>query len=307
MSVDFNKKIYGYNDLFNFFIKLDGEERIPNKFILSGNKGIGKSTFAYHLINYLLSKNEKDKYDITNYKINDENRSYRLIKNLSHPNFFLIDVDDGKQQISIDKIRKSFDFINKSSMNNDFRIILIDNAEYLNQSSGNALLKVIEEPNEKLIFILVHDISCKLLDTIKSRCILFKKAFSCEEKISIFEKVVNQNFSNIFKNNFLFKFMSIGELIYLKKFSEECKLKEKIDNKNILNIYLKDKYNKDNKRIQKIMLKLMQIYLYQKNMNSFSEKNFMWYNSFFKKVTEAKIYNLDIGNLYFEFQKKMNE
>ena len=307
MSVDFNKKIYGYNDLFNFFIKLDGEERIPNKFILSGNKGIGKSTFAYHLINYILSKNEKDKYDTTNYKINDENRSYRLIKNLSHPNFFLIDVDDGKQQISIDKIRKSFDFINKSSMNNDFRIILIDNAEYLNQSSGNALLKVIEEPNEKLIFILVHDISCKLLDTIKSRCIVFKKAFSCEEKISIFEKVVNQNFSDIFKNNLLFKFMSVCELIYLKKFSEDCKLKEKIDNKNILNIYLKDKYNKDNKRIQKIMLKLMQIYLYQKNMNSFSEKNFMWYNSFFKKVTEAKIYNLDIGNLYFEFQKKMNE
>lgn len=307
MSVDFNKKIYGYNDLFNFFIKLDEEKRIPNKFILSGNKGIGKSTFAYHLINYILSKNEKNKYDTTNYKINDENKSYRLIKNLSHPNFFLIDVDDGKQQISIDKIRKSFDFINKSSMNNDFRIILIDNAEYLNQSSGNALLKVIEEPNEKLIFILVHDISCKLLDTIKSRCIIFKKAFSCEEKISIFEKIVNQNFTDIFKNNFLFKFMSIGELIYLKKFSEECKLKEKIDNKNILNIYLKDKYNKDNKKTQKIMFKLMQIYLFQINMNSFSEKNFMWYNSFFKKVTEANIYNLDIGNLYFEFQKKMNE
>ena len=52
------------------------------------------------------------------------------------------------------------------------------------------------------------------------------------------------------------------------------------------------------------MLKLMQIYLYQINMNSFSEKNFMWYNSFFKKVSEAKKFNLDIGNLYFEFQKK---
>ena len=181
MNVDFNKKIYGYDDLLNFFIKLDKEERIPNKFILSGNKGIGKSTFAYHLINYILSKNEKDKYDTINYKINDENRSYKLIKDLTHPNFFLIDADEGKEQISIDKIRKSFDFINKSSMNNDFRIILIDNAEYLNQSSGNALLKIIEEPNEKLIFILVHDISYKLLDTIKSRCIIFKKVFSREE------------------------------------------------------------------------------------------------------------------------------
>ena len=307
MSLDFNKKIYGYDDLFNFFIKLDGEERIPNKFILSGNKGIGKSTFAYHLINYILSKNEKDKYDTINYKINDENRSYKLIKDLTHPNFFLIDADEGKEQISIDKIRKSFDFINKSSMNNDFRIILIDNAEYLNQSSGNALLKIIEEPNEKLIFILVHDISYKLLDTIKSRCIIFKKVFSREETISIFEKIVNQNFSDIFENNFLSKFMSIGDLIYLKQFSEEYKLKEKIDNKNILNIYLMNKYNKNNKRIQKIILKLMQIYLYQINMNSFNEKNYIWYNSFFKKITEANIYNLDIGNLYFEFQKKMNE
>ena len=307
MSLDFNKKIYGYDDLLNFFIKLDKEERIPNKFILSGNKGIGKSTFAYHLINYILSKNEKDKYDTINYKINDENRSYKLIKDLTHPNFFLIDADEGKEQISIDKIRKSFDFINKSSMNNDFRIILIDNAEYLNQSSGNALLKIIEEPNEKLIFILVHDISYKLLDTIKSRCIIFKKVFSREETISIFEKIVNQNFSDIFENNFLSKFMSIGELIYLKQFSEEYKLKEKIDNKNILNIYLMNKYNKNNKRIQKIMLKLMQIYLYQINMNSFNEKNYIWYNSFFKKITEANIYNLDIGNLYFEFQKKMNE
>ena len=307
MNVDFNKKIYGYDDLLNFFIKLDKEERIPNKFILSGNKGICKSTFAYHLINYILSKNEKDKYDTINYKINDENRSYKLIKDLTHPNFFLIDADEGKEQISIDKIRKSFDFINKSSMNNDFRIILIDNAEYLNQSSGNALLKIIEEPNEKLIFILVHDISYKLLDTIKSRCIIFKKVFSREETISIFEKIVNQNFSDIFENNFLSKFMSIGELIYLKQFSEEYKLKEKIDNKNILNIYLMNKYNKNNKRIQKIMLKLMQIYLYQINMNSFNEKNYIWYNSFFKKITEANIYNLDIGNLYFEFQKKMNE
>ena len=101
--------------------------------------------------------------------------------------------------------------------------------------------------------------------------------------------------------------MSIGDLIYLKQFSEEYKLKEKIDNKNILNIYLMNKYNKNNKRIQKIILKLMQIYLYQINTNSFNEKNYIWYNSFFKKITEAKIYNLDIGNLYFEFQKKMNE
>ena len=49
------------------------------------------------------------------------------------------------------------EFSNKSSFNNKNKIILIDNIEYLNISSANALLKVLEEPNEKLIFILIHN------------------------------------------------------------------------------------------------------------------------------------------------------
>ena len=61
------KKIYGYDDLLNFFIKLDKTNKIPNKFIISGKYGIGKSTFAHHLINYLFSKNEKYKYDNVNF------------------------------------------------------------------------------------------------------------------------------------------------------------------------------------------------------------------------------------------------
>ena len=43
-------------------------------------------------------------------------------------------------------------FTNKSSFNNDFKIVLIDNIEHLNINSINALLKVIEEPNSNLYF-----------------------------------------------------------------------------------------------------------------------------------------------------------
>ena len=69
-----------------------------------------------HLINYLFSKNEPNKYDVNNYEINNLNKSYNLVKNNTHPNFFLINSDEGKEQISIDKVRKSFDFINRSSL-----------------------------------------------------------------------------------------------------------------------------------------------------------------------------------------------
>ncbi len=303
MTTEIEKKIFGYNELFNFFIKLDLADKIPNKFIISGKKGIGKSTFTHHLINYLFSKNEPNKYDVNNYEISNLNKSYNLVKNNTHPNFFLINSDEGKEQISIDKVRKSFDFINRSSLNNDYRIVLINNAEYLNINSSNALLKIIEEPNDKLIFILIHNTPHKLLETIKSRCIIFKKSFTENENISIYEKLTNTKFDQSFDDNLLAKFMSVGDLIYLKNFSEEIKYTEKINSKNFLSFYFKSK-KKFEKKDFSILLKLMQIFLYQKNLYSFNENNFLWYTSFFKKISEAKKFNLDIENIFLEFQLK---
>ena len=66
--------------MFNHFVKLLNNKKFPNKIMISGPKGIGKSTFAYHFINYIFSKNEKNSYDINEYKIQSENRSFNLIK-----------------------------------------------------------------------------------------------------------------------------------------------------------------------------------------------------------------------------------
>ena len=304
MIKNIEKKIYGYNDLLNFFIELDLKNKIPNKFVISGKTGTGKSTFAHHLINYLFSKKEKFKYDINNFEINDQNKSFNLVKELVHPNFYLINVDDGKEQIGIDKIRKSFDFINRTSMNDDYRVIMIDNAEFLNLNSSNALLKIIEEPNDKLIFILIQDSSYKMLDTIKSRCIVFKNNFSETQCISIFEKITNYKFSEIFNDNYLAKFMTCGELIFLNNYLIENNFQGKINIKSLLNFYFNSQKIKSDKKFNLILLKIIQIYLYQKNLNYFDESCYLWYNSFFKKVSEAKKFNLDIGNLFFEFQLK---
>ena len=91
-------KLYGYKDLFNTLIRLDNNKSLPNKFIISGKKGIGKSTFAYHFVNYIFSKNEQHNYNLNNFEINEQNRSYTLINKSSHPNFFLIDVGEKKKK-----------------------------------------------------------------------------------------------------------------------------------------------------------------------------------------------------------------
>ena len=86
-------------------------------------------------------------------EINSSNKSYKLVSTNSHPNFYLIDVFDDKKVIEISQIRKAIAYSQKSSFNDKYRIVLIDNIETLNLYSANALLKIIEEPNEKLFFI----------------------------------------------------------------------------------------------------------------------------------------------------------
>ena len=90
-------------------------DKLPNKFLFSGQKGIGKSTLAYHFINYVLSKDETLKYDSDNFKINPENHSFKTVKNFSNPNLILIDVKDEKFNIDINQIRDLISKLNKSS------------------------------------------------------------------------------------------------------------------------------------------------------------------------------------------------
>ena len=87
----YQNKLYGFDNYFLDFVKLYQNKRLPNKILLSGEKGLGKSTLAHHLINYALSKNEKFNYDVGKFEINLENKSYKLTINGSNPNVNLID------------------------------------------------------------------------------------------------------------------------------------------------------------------------------------------------------------------------
>ena len=81
-------KLFGHKENFNYLTNLFNKEIFPSKIILSGPDGIGKSTFAYHFINFVLSSDEIDTYDIKNNEIISKNKSFNLLNNNTHPNFF---------------------------------------------------------------------------------------------------------------------------------------------------------------------------------------------------------------------------
>jgi DNA polymerase-3 subunit delta' len=75
------------------------------------------------------------------------------------------------KQISVGQIRDLADFINISSHQNGYRIILVHPAETMNAAAANALLKNLEEPPGQTLFILVAHQAQHLLPTIRSRCL----------------------------------------------------------------------------------------------------------------------------------------
>ena len=81
-------KLFNYAAYFDLFANLFNQKKMPNSILLTGHKGIGKATFAYHIVNYLLSKKEEHGYILKDFEINKSNRSYQLINAKTHPNFF---------------------------------------------------------------------------------------------------------------------------------------------------------------------------------------------------------------------------
>ena len=302
-----SKKLYGMNRFFNEISKLYSEKKMPTKILLSGKKGLGKSTLAYHIINYIFSIKEEFKYDSSNFTINENNKSFKLIQNNSHPNFYLIDLLNDKKNIDIVQIRKMITYTNKSSFNNLVRFILIDNIENLNKNSVNALLKVIEEPNENIFFILINNSEKNILPTLKSRCLIFKINFTFNESINIANQILGENILNLINQELINYYISPGEIINLINFSKD----KNIDLKNyslinFLILLIDNGYYKKNKIVKILLINFVELFFLKEYKSSKTKNSLLnFYHIFINKINNTEKFNLDEESLFLEFKSKL--
>jgi len=300
-------KLYGLNDYFKEIINLNNKKRMPNKILLSGKKGLGKSTLAYHIINCILSAEEDNKYDQSKLIINENNRSYKLLQNSSHPNFYLIDLLDEKKRIDITQIREMTSYTNKSSFNNMSRFILIDNIENLNKNSVNALLKIIEEPNENIFFILIHNNEQIILPTLKSRCLIFNINLSFNEVLGISNLLLDKDIFEILNHDLISYYNTPGEFIRLIDFAN----KKKIDLKkctliSLLNLLIDNAYYKKNKFIKRLIINFIELYFLKEYKQSITKNSLLnIYHNFLHKIHNTEKFNLDEESLFLEFKSKL--
>ena len=302
-----NIKLYGMNNSFNEIIALHVEKKMPNKILLSGKKGIGKSTLAYHIINCILSKNEDFKYNLNEFIINKDNRSFKLLKNNSHPNFYLIDLLNEKKNIDIGQIREMITYTNKSTFNNMARFILIDNIENLNKNSVNALLKIIEEPNENVFFILINNSEKYIIPTLKSRCLTFKINFTFSESMSISNQILGENIFDLVNHDLINYYNTPGEIINLINFSKDKDINLKnytlID---ILNLLIENGFYKKNKSVKNLLVNFIELFFLKKyRFNNTKSSLFSFYYTFINKINNTEKFNLDEESLFLEFKSKI--
>ncbi len=259
-------KLISHEKILNELVQLYQIKKLPKVMMFTGNKGIGKFTLINHFLNYIFSINEKTKYNLNDQSINKDSLFYKSTINKTCENVVYIKEEDNKK-IKIENIRNLKSLLIKKSFNNQSRFIIIDDVEFLNLNSVNALLKSLEEPSDNNYFILINNKQRELIETISSRCLKTNIYINKDDKSKII--------------SYLIKLHSIDPIIDWKNtdispglfiiFNQIC-IDYSIDPKNNISLNLSKLFDLYQKEKSQIIIKFM-LYLVDIFFLKLIEKN----------------------------------
>jgi len=190
-----NPYFIGQDEAVKLFLQAYNSGTLHHGWLISGDEGVGKATFAYKIARFLLAAEPGKKYQSLDIDVNSY--VFAQVAQKSHPDFKVLErdytetdkkklikaiqqgetVDEEMKQglkrsavIKVDDVREAVNFLMKKSFNDSWRVVIVDSTDDLNTSSANALLKILEEPPAKSILLLISHNAGNLLPTIRSRC-----------------------------------------------------------------------------------------------------------------------------------------
>jgi DNA polymerase-3 subunit delta' len=160
------------------------QERAPHALLITGGKGLGKLQLAQNMAQMAICE-----------KVSKAGAcqlcpACLLFNAGNHTDFTHISAE--KVTIKVEQIRKLSHDIILTSTRNQYKVILIQEAELMNKAAANALLKTLEEPPPKVIIILTSNEVGRLLPTIKSRCMKLSVSPPKYEQVSNWLKLNSQ-------------------------------------------------------------------------------------------------------------------
>ena len=299
------------NKIWNYLVTLKNKSRIPNAILFHGCEGVGKEAYSIEFASLIncesvvnnfacgecrsCNKISNNNHEFTHYifplpkgkistKKDDISKAFNEKTLNQYNNELKLKLEnpyhrvkiDGANTILINSIRSIKKKIYTSIDKNQWRIILIWDAERLcvpNNEAANSILKILEEPPERTIFILVTSKADLLLDTIKSRCLslffpkieesIFNQFHEFSTHINLY-KLLDGNIKNLTKIN-QEELDSITN--FIKHYNQIIKNQEEI-----LSITLISKFSKFDKEILNIYINSIKHYYNDLSKNRLNQK-----------------------------------
>ncbi len=150
--------IIGHSQIIDFFEHVISKNKLAHAYLFQGPSGVGKMTVVNWLINRISMSQDSDK------------KSSEIDIQKPHHDIIKINRQEGKKEIAISDIRDMQRHLFRTSFELPYKIVIIENAEYLSMPAANALLKTIEEPSGNSLIFLTSSRPFSVIDTISSRC-----------------------------------------------------------------------------------------------------------------------------------------
>ena len=171
-------KLFGHGGTEAALLAAYRSGRVPHAFMLIGQKGIGKATLAYRMARFVLAHPDPAAASVhtaTSLAVAPEHPVARRVAAQAHGDLLILERTPNekgvlRQQIAVDDVRRTISFFGATAGEGGWRVAIVDAVDELNRAGANALLKVLEEPPERALLLLVCHLASRVLPTLRSRC-----------------------------------------------------------------------------------------------------------------------------------------
>ncbi len=173
-------RLFGQAEAEAAFLAAWTSGRMHHAWLLAGPRGVGKATFAWRAARFLLTAEEPGGLFAPPPPLTLDapqgHPALARIAALGEPRLHLVrrgPTDDGKalsQVITVGVVARLREFLHLTAADGGWRVVILDAADDLNPSAANAILKLLEEPPRRVVFLIVAHRPARLLATIRSRC-----------------------------------------------------------------------------------------------------------------------------------------